>query len=74
MTNAWSTALRCSTSRPSTLAALDAARRQKRGARGTGAGAAPGPAEGHGSNCAARNYMVSRNPNIFFETYNAFGI
>jgi hypothetical protein len=29
---------------------------------------------GHGSNCAARNYMVPRNPHILFETYNAFGI
>ena len=29
---------------------------------------------GHGSNCAARNYMVPRNPNILFETYNAFGL
>jgi hypothetical protein len=29
---------------------------------------------GHGSNNAARNYMVPRNPHILFETYNAFGI
>jgi integrase len=29
---------------------------------------------GHGSNCAARNYMVPRNPHILFETYNAFGL
>ena len=29
---------------------------------------------GHGSNNAARNYTVPRNPHILFETYNAFGI
>ena len=29
---------------------------------------------GHGSNCAARNYMVPHNPHILFETYNAFGL
>ena len=29
---------------------------------------------GHGSNCAARNYMVPRNPHILFETYDAFGL
>jgi integrase len=29
---------------------------------------------GHGSNCAARNYMVPRNPDILYETYNAFGL
>ena len=29
---------------------------------------------GHGSNCAARNYTVQRNPNTLFETYNAFGL
>jgi hypothetical protein len=31
---------------------------------------------GHGSNNAARNYMVPRNPSphILFETYNAFSI
>ena len=29
---------------------------------------------GHGSNCAARNYMVPRDPGILFETYDAFGL
>ena len=29
---------------------------------------------GHGSNNAARNYTIPRNPHILFETYNAFGI
>ena len=29
---------------------------------------------GHGSNCAARNYMLPRDPGILFETYNAFDI
>lgn len=29
---------------------------------------------GHGSNCAARNYMVPRDPRILFETYDAFGL
>jgi hypothetical protein len=24
---------------------------------------------GHGSNCAARNYMVPKNPNVLYETY-----
>jgi hypothetical protein len=29
---------------------------------------------GHGSNCAARNYMVPRDPGVLFETYDAFGL
>jgi hypothetical protein len=29
---------------------------------------------GHGSNCAARNYMVPKNPNVLYETYLAFGL
>ena len=29
---------------------------------------------GHGSNCAARNYMVPRDPHILYETYLAFGL
>ena len=29
---------------------------------------------GHGTNCAARNYMVPRDPSVFYETYNAFGL
>ena len=29
---------------------------------------------GHGSHCAARNYMVPRDPHILFETYLAFGL
>jgi len=29
---------------------------------------------GHGSNCAARNYMVPRDPHVLFETYLAFGL
>ena len=29
---------------------------------------------GHGSNCAARNYMVPRDPHVFHETYLAFGL
>ena len=29
---------------------------------------------GHGSNCAARSYMVPRDPSVLFETYNAFGL
>ncbi len=29
---------------------------------------------GHGSNCAARNYMVPRDPHVLYETYLAFGL
>ncbi len=31
---------------------------------------------GHGSNsgCAARNYMVPKNPNVLYETYLALGL
>jgi len=29
---------------------------------------------GHGSNCAARNYMVPRDPHILYETYLAYGL
>ena len=29
---------------------------------------------GHGSNCAARNYMLPRDPHVLFETYLAFGL
>ena len=29
---------------------------------------------GHGSNCAARTYMVPRDPGVLFETYDAFGL
>ena len=29
---------------------------------------------GYGSNCAARNYMVPRDPGVLFETYDAFGL
>ena len=29
---------------------------------------------GHGSNCAARNYMVPRDPHVLYETYQAFGL
>ena len=29
---------------------------------------------GHGSNCAARNYMVPRDPHVHYETYLAFGL
>ncbi len=29
---------------------------------------------GHGSNCAARTYMVPRDPVVLFETYDAFGL
>ena len=29
---------------------------------------------GHGYHCAARNYMVPRDPHILFETYLAFGL
>ncbi len=28
----------------------------------------------HGSNCAARNYMVLKNPNVLYESYLAFGL
>ena len=29
---------------------------------------------GHGSHCAARNYMVPRDPHVLYETYLAFGL
>ncbi len=29
---------------------------------------------GHASNCAARNYMLPRDPHVLFETYLAFGL
>ena len=29
---------------------------------------------GHGTNCAARNYMVPRDPHVLYETYLAFGL
>jgi hypothetical protein len=29
---------------------------------------------GYGSNCAARNYMVPRDPQVLYETYLAFGL
>ena len=29
---------------------------------------------GHGSNCAARNYMLPRDPHVLYETYLAFGL
>ena len=29
---------------------------------------------GHGSHCAARNYMVPRDPHLLYETYLAFGL
>ena len=29
---------------------------------------------GHGSNCASRNYMVPRDPHVLYETYLAFGL
>jgi len=29
---------------------------------------------GHGSNCAARNYMVPCDPHVLCETYQAFGL
>ena len=29
---------------------------------------------GHGSNCAARNYKVPRDPHVLYETYLAFGL
>ena len=38
----------------------------------------PGPIlslqNGHGSNCASRNYMVPRDPHVLYETYLAFGL
>ena len=29
---------------------------------------------GHGSHCAARNYMVPKDPHVLYETYLAFGL
>ncbi len=29
---------------------------------------------GHGSICAARNYMVPKNPNVLYKIYLAFGL
>ena len=29
---------------------------------------------GHGFNCAARNYMVPRDPHVLYKTYLAFGL